>query len=92
MKSSICFHICYPGELAAGMRAFDDEVSIRCDSGNFGGDEDEFADFMKAVLTEWYDGATVTVKQCSPHEPDFYRGSRVRCKSNTQGSRAEERE
>lgn len=86
----ICFSVCHPGEMNAGIRPFTDDIRIQCCSGDFGGNPGEFAEFMRNVLEEWYDGArVVTTNNCPPHLPDFYRGSAVRAeKQNTKPSNA----
>ena len=55
------FRIIQDSELAAGIRGFVDEVQISCESGDFGGDKQEFAEFMRDCLAEWYDGAKVEI-------------------------------
>lgn len=58
-KATYKYYIHQPPEYSAGMVGFDDEVSITVDSGDPGGEEGEFAEFMWQVLSDWYDGATV---------------------------------
>ena len=55
----IHFLIIHPGELAAGINGFSDDVYIQCDSGDWGGDIGEFEEYIKDCLEEWYDGAQV---------------------------------
>lgn len=90
MKGSICFHVFFPGELAAGLRAFNDSVKIACGSGDFGGEPGEFEEFMRQCLADWYDCSVVISPNCPPHLPDFYRGSAVRTgkHENTQAQTA----
>ena len=38
---------------------YTDVIDIIIDSDNPGGEPGEFADFMRAALAEWYDGASV---------------------------------
>ncbi|OPZ48255.1 MAG: hypothetical protein BWY95_00962 [Bacteroidetes bacterium ADurb.BinA104] len=63
VKGVYKYSIDSPGESAAGIRSFTDEVMIIVDSGDPGGEEtgeDSFAEHMRQALTEWYDGAKVT--------------------------------
>ena len=55
---SVTFFIYYPGEPAAGLHAFDDEITISSRSGDFG-DVGDFVTHMRKTLQEWYDEATV---------------------------------
>ena len=56
------FEIYFPGDGAAGLYPFTDEVTISCKSGQWGGAPGEFEEYIHSCLKEWYDGATVTPK------------------------------
>jgi hypothetical protein len=59
----IRFSITDPGESGAGLRGFTDSVTIIVESGDPGGDDGEFEQFIKDALREWYQGATVEPEQ-----------------------------
>ena len=62
MQSKIIkYYIVMPSEYAAGIRGFDDTVTIMVDSGDPGGDTGEFEQFMMDCLKEWYDGGNVSI-------------------------------
>lgn len=61
MKVKFC--VDHPEELGAGIRGFNDVVTISVASGNPGGEQGEFEEFMKDCLAEWYDGASVTIEE-----------------------------
>lgn len=65
---TIVFEVGSSGESAAGIRPFNDTIHVGCDSGDFG-DEEQFRQFMAGALSEWYDGAKVTVAE-SPVDID----------------------
>ena len=56
---TIKYYIHMPQDLSSGERGFDDEVTIKIKSGDPGGDDGNFARFMKGCLLDWYDGASV---------------------------------
>jgi hypothetical protein len=47
------------GEIAAGIYAYSDEVTVTVASGDPGGEEGEFAEAMRVFLAEWFDGASI---------------------------------
>lgn len=56
------YHIDYPGEPAAGLAAFTDEIIVTVASGDPCGPtdgDDSFQEHMLSALREWYDGAKV---------------------------------
>lgn len=53
------FEIENAGEIGAGIMSYTETVIIEVDSGNPGGEDGEFMDFMQDALTEWFDGSTV---------------------------------
>jgi hypothetical protein len=55
------YNICVPSELSAGLRGFNDVVTVIIDSGDAGGNTGEFEEHMRKALLEWYDGGNVTV-------------------------------
>lgn len=57
------FEIYSPMEEAAGFYGFTDTVEISVDSGDPGGEPGEFEKYLSSVLSEWYDGAKVTLVQ-----------------------------
>ena len=58
------FDINYPGEPAAGLRSFSEEVLIivRYDPGGDKDGEDSFQEYMKGCLRDWFDGAGVSTQ------------------------------
>jgi hypothetical protein len=58
----IGFFVTHHGELAAGIRGYTDEVDIIINSGDPGGELGEFEQHMQECLSEWFDGATVTIR------------------------------
>ena len=54
------FDIDHPGELDAGIISFSDQVFLTVASGDPGGENGEFTEFMRKALEEWYDGAGVS--------------------------------
>lgn len=59
INSPISFFIDQPSDPSAGINGFTDEVTISCESGDFGGEKNEFKEYMRSCLKEWYDGAKV---------------------------------
>lgn len=59
------FDITAPAELAAGRRGFEDRVTVIVDSGDPGGDGDEFAVYLRQSLGEWFD-AYVALNEDAP--------------------------
>jgi hypothetical protein len=59
------FHIDHPGEMDAGIWYYSDDVEIKVASGDAGGEQGEFAEFMRQALSEWYDGAGVELQDDS---------------------------
>ena len=57
----IIYEIYNRGESGGGILPTNDEITIEVSSGDPGGKPDEFEEFMKQCLAEWYDGAKVTV-------------------------------
>ncbi len=56
------FIVDFPGESAAGLNPFTDEIEINIKSGDPGAPE-EFTEHMKQALKEYYDGAGVFTEQ-----------------------------
>lgn len=50
------FNIEHKGEIGAGIRSYTDTVIIDVESGDPGGDNEEFMNFMQSALAEWFDG------------------------------------
>lgn len=59
------FDITAPAELAAGRRGFEDRITVIVDSGDPGGDGDEFAVYLRQALAEWFD-AYVALNENAP--------------------------
>lgn len=55
------FEIGHPGEDGAGLFAYSEKVKVSVESGDPGGEQGEFADFMKSCLADWFDGAGVGI-------------------------------
>ena len=60
---NIKYTIIHNGEPAAGFLPFSDMVTIFVKSGDPGGEDGEFRDYMKQCLAEWYDGAKVYLEK-----------------------------
>ena len=58
---TLIFDIEHPGERAAGLRAYSEQVTVTVDSGDPGGVH-EFAEEMQQFLSEWFDGAAVGLR------------------------------
>ena len=61
-ENPIVLDVGFAGDSSAGLRAWNDTVTISCQSGDFGGDPGEFAEAFRAFMAEWYDGATVVLR------------------------------
>lgn len=59
VKMKLLFYVNHPGEIGAGIYGFTDMIKIEIESGDPGGEEGEFAEFMREYLSEWFDGAKV---------------------------------
>jgi hypothetical protein len=65
---TLTFDIQHPGELAAGLRAYSDRVTVTVDSGDPGGDPvepygpSEFESYIYKAISEWFDGAAVGLR------------------------------
>jgi hypothetical protein len=59
-KIQINYNIEHPGETAAGLRPYYNEIKIKmeCDPG---GEDGEFAEYMRECLNDWFDGAKVEI-------------------------------
>lgn len=55
----IKYNIYSPGESAAGISSFSDVLDICVLSGDPGGEDGEFEEFLRGCLSEWFDGAKV---------------------------------
>ena len=55
----LVFDVDFCGEPAAGLYSYHETVTILVESGDPGGEEGEFAQFMRDTLAEWFDGAGV---------------------------------
>lgn len=59
----IVFDVSFSGEPSAGLASYTDIVSIKIESGNTGGEDGEFEQYIIDCLSEWYDGAKVEVRK-----------------------------
>ena len=55
----IIFDITNPGELSAGIYGYTDIVKMIIESGNPGGEKEEFVEHIKNALSEWYEGSNI---------------------------------
>ena len=55
----IKYSIDFPGDESAGMLPFCDDIEVIVESGNPGGENGEFEDFIRQALEQWYDGPWV---------------------------------
>ena len=53
------FDVYLPNELSAGIRAYSNTITIKCEFDPTG-EEGEFQKYMQTCLSEWFDGAKVT--------------------------------
>lgn len=53
------FQIIHKGERAAGIRSYEETVTVQIEHGLAPGTEPEFKEAFAAFLAEWYDGAKV---------------------------------
>jgi len=53
------FYVEFSGEPTAGLNSFTDIVSIEIDSGDPGGVDGEFDEYIRECISEWFDGAGV---------------------------------
>lgn len=60
MAKEYKFDIYFPGDMSAGLWSYSDVVAVTVDSGNPGGEEGEFEQWLVEFLGEWFDGATIT--------------------------------
>lgn len=60
MALKLNYFVYHPGEQAAGLRSYTEDITVTIDSGDPGGDSGEFAQELRGFLAEWFDGATVT--------------------------------
>jgi len=60
MKKRITFEIETMDEPAAGIIGAYDQVSLEIESGDPGGEEGEFEEYMRRSLLDWYDGGKIT--------------------------------
>jgi len=58
----IRFEIDSQGEDAAGIRGFTESITLDVESGDPGGESGQFAEFMREALADWFDGATVEIR------------------------------
>ena len=56
----ITFDVYHSGEYAAGIRSYSERVTVLVES-DPGGIPGEFAAHMRDALTEWFDGARLTL-------------------------------
>lgn len=70
----IVYAVVHPGELAAGIRSYSETVRVIVESGDPGGDEEEFEKFMRDCLAEWFDGASVWVGDVGEWDEDYADG------------------
>ena len=55
----LIFDIYMPDYPVAGLLGFTERITIEVESGDPGGDNGEFAGFMRTAVEDWYDGAQV---------------------------------
>jgi hypothetical protein len=53
------FDVVHHGERSAGILAYSDTIRISVESGDPGGIEGEFEQYIRQCLAQWYDGARV---------------------------------
>lgn len=59
----IVFDVVNPGDLNAGLISYTDTVTVEIESGDPGGNDGDFAEYMRDILAEWFDGAKVTERK-----------------------------
>ena len=50
------------GEIGAGLSPYSETVMIDVESGDPGGEDGEFMEFMQSSLAEWFDGSAVSAE------------------------------
>ncbi len=68
-KKTFTFYINTRGDRSVGIWPVDDEITVTVDSGDPGGDEGEFEEFIMEALREWYDDPQ-GVSKTKPEEWD----------------------
>jgi len=56
---NIKFEITHPGDSSAGIHSYSETVNISVESGDPGGEDGDFLQFMRECLSDWFDGAAV---------------------------------
>lgn len=59
MSREYKYIVIQPGDMSAGIYSKSDNVSVIVESGDPGGMEGEFQEWMQNAISEWFDGAHV---------------------------------
>ena len=58
-KGEYVFDIEHTGDFDAGLRPYNDRVTVTVGSGDPGGEPGEFSDYISTCLADWFNGAYV---------------------------------
>lgn len=64
------FDVIHHGDALAGLRHYNDTVTVCVRSGDPGGEDGEFEEHIRQAIAEWFDGAAVQPAKTSP-EPTY---------------------
>ena len=57
----IKYYVFVPSKYSAGIRGFEDQITVKIKSGYPGGQVREFEEYLRDCLNEWYDGGNVSI-------------------------------
>jgi hypothetical protein len=60
MSKTFRFHVNFQSEPSAGLPGFTEDIAVEVHSGDLGDRDDEFVEYMRGAIAEWYDGAAVS--------------------------------
>ena len=64
----LVFDVHNPGDSAAGISPYTDQVTVELASDNPGGESGEFEEYIRGSIAEWFDGAKVQLAPTIPEE------------------------
>ena len=62
-EEAVTVEVRYAGDSSVGIFSFNDEITLRCESGEWGGDDGEFEDAAVQFFKDWYDTPGVTIRK-----------------------------
>lgn len=60
---SFVFDVNVPDDLSAGLHGFSDTLTLTVESGDLGGTEQEFVEYFRSAIAEWFDTNRVFAKK-----------------------------